>query len=96
MKAVVVWGNLIVCGCIAVFISFFFAEGTIAENYTHERFVAPEFFFILPVWTVGALLVGWYFYKSSFMYISYIKIILISLLLWLTIPGGLWFSSLFS
>ncbi|MCG1010755.1 hypothetical protein J4760_12065 [Salinicoccus sp. ID82-1] len=95
MKATIVWGNIILCGIIAIFIAFFFAEGTIAENYTNKRFVAPEFFLVVPVWAIGALSASSYFYRSDLKNTSYVVIILISLLLWMTIPAGLWFSSLF-
>ncbi|WP_271399364.1 hypothetical protein [Salinicoccus roseus] len=95
LKALIVWGNFIFCGFITISIAFFFAEGTIAENYTNKRFVAPEFFLIVPVWIIGALLIWWYFQKNNLGNTSYTKIILISLLLWTTIPIGIWFSSLF-
>lgn len=42
--------NLLISGFIALMISMFFAGGTIAENYTDETYVAPEFFIILVIW----------------------------------------------
>lgn len=96
MKALIVWVNLILCGFIAISISFFFAEGAIAENYTNERFVAPQFFLIIPIWVAGVFLMWQYFRKNNIDQNSYKKIILVSLSLWLTIPIGVWFSGLFS
>lgn len=37
-------------------VTIFFAEGAIGENYTDKTFVAPEFFLILVIWGMGAIL----------------------------------------
>ena len=95
MKAFLVWGNLAFCGFIMMNITMFFVGGTIGENYDNEMFVAPQFFWIVPVWLLGAMLVGWFFYNNKVKNTSYDKILLINLLLWTTIPIGLWFSNLF-
>lgn len=89
MKSFLVIGNVIVSGIIIFFIMMFFVEGTIAENYTNERFVAPEFFLVFPVWVIGAVLVWMYFSTNKIEETSYIKILLINLLLWGTLPLGL-------
>lgn len=76
--------NTIFSGLIAIFISTFFAGGTIAENYTDETWVAPEFFVILPIWVLGFLL-GLFIYKSE----NPGLFLLISILItWASIPLG--------
>jgi hypothetical protein len=95
MKHFLVIGNVVICALLTVFIAFFFASGTIGENYTGKTYVAPEFFIILPVWVIGASLVVWYFLKHKIRDTSYIKILLINLLLWATIPVGVMVSSSF-
>ncbi|WP_139823805.1 hypothetical protein [Thalassobacillus devorans] len=77
--------NTIVSGILAFLISTFFAGGTIAENYTDETWVAPEFFVILPIWALGFLL-GLLVYKSKspgmYLFISI-------LITWASIPFGI-------
>ncbi|AJD90204.1 hypothetical protein JMA_08870 [Jeotgalibacillus malaysiensis] len=76
--------NTIFSGLIAVFISTFFAGGTVAENYTDETWVAPEFFVILPIWFLGFLL-GLFIFKSK----NPGMILFISILItWASIPLG--------
>ncbi|MDG5472102.1 hypothetical protein P6709_10090 [Jeotgalibacillus sp. ET6] len=76
--------NTIFSGLIAILISTFFAGGTIAENYTDETWVAPEFFVILPIWVLGFLL-GLFMYKSK----NPGKFLFISILItWASIPLG--------
>lgn len=95
MKPFLVIGNGIVSGIITFFIMMFFVEGTIAENYTNERFVAPQFFLVFPVWVIGAVLVWMYFSTNKIEETSYFKIILINLLLWSALPLGLQIASMF-
>ncbi len=92
MKGFLVFGNVLVSAIITFFISLFFAEGTIAENYTAETYVAPEFFIILPVWAIGALLMWLFFSKNKIKDTPYWKIFLANILLWFTIPIGFFFS----
>lgn len=90
MKAVLLWGNLLLSGFMAISISMFFAEGTIAENYTDERFVAPEFLWMIPLWVVEAVLVVIYFYKKKVEAVSYPVLLLINLALWISIFFSTW------
>lgn len=90
MKAVLLWGNLLFSGFMAISISMFFAEGAIAENYTDERFVAPEFLWMIPLWVVEAILVVIYFYKKKAESVSYPIILLINLALWISIFLSAW------
>ncbi|MFD1606153.1 hypothetical protein [Oceanobacillus luteolus] len=76
--------NLLISGFIALMVSLFFAGGTIAENYTNETFVAPEFFIILVIWGIGAIFVWIQFFKDL---IPYFVISLI--ITWLSIPIGI-------
>ncbi|MDZ5712599.1 hypothetical protein [Jeotgalibacillus haloalkalitolerans] len=77
--------NTIISGLIAALISTFFAGGTIAENYTDETWVAPEFFVILPIWVFG-FLVGLFVFKSK----NPVLFLIISILItWASIPIGL-------
>jgi hypothetical protein len=76
--------NLLISGFIALMVSIFFAGGTIAENYTNETFVAPEFFIILVIWGIGAIFVLIQFFKDLIPYF------LISLIItWASIPIGI-------
>ncbi|MCA1010612.1 hypothetical protein [Halobacillus halophilus] len=77
--------NTIISGLLAILISTFFAGGTIAENYTDKTWVAPEFFVILPIWFLGALL-GLMVYKSKSPGIYLFISILIT---WGSIPVGI-------
>ncbi|WP_175072826.1 hypothetical protein [Terribacillus sp. AE2B 122] len=47
--------NAVISGFIAFFIADFCASGTIAENPTDQKYVAPEFFVILLMWAIGFL-----------------------------------------
>ncbi|MFG6117152.1 hypothetical protein ACGTN9_18530 [Halobacillus sp. MO56] len=58
--------NAILTGIVVILISTFFASGGIGENYTDQTFVAPEFFAILFIWGIGALLVVWMFLKIRY------------------------------
>lgn len=69
--------HTIFSGVIALFVSTFFASGSISENYTDNTFVAPFFFLILVLWFVGVLFL--YFRKFH----TSIKI------MWLSIPIGI-------
>lgn len=76
--------NLAVSGFIALMISTFFAGGTIAENYTDKTYVAPEFFVIMIIWGIGALLV-----VGQFLFKDKLALFLVSLLVtWASIPIG--------
>lgn len=77
--------NTIFSGLLATFIATFFAGGGIAENYTDEKWVAPEFFAILPIWFLGFLL-GLFVFKSKKPVIFLVISILIT---WASIPLGL-------
>lgn len=90
MKAVLLWGNLLFSGFMAISISMFFAEGAIGENYTDKRFVAPEFLWMIPLWVVEAVLVVIYFYKKKVETVSYPVILLINLVLWVSIFLSAW------
>ncbi|MGE7949712.1 hypothetical protein [Lysinibacillus sp. NPDC093688] len=87
MKSLVI-GNVIFTGFVALFISWFFAEGALGESDT----LTPEFFLIIPVWALGALLMWRLVSKDKLENTSYFKIILSNSLLWLTIPLGLMFA----
>jgi len=87
MKSLVI-GNVIFTGFVALFISWFFAEGALGESET----LTPEFFLIIPVWAFGALLMWRFVSKGKLENTSYFKIILCNSLLWLTIPLGLMFA----
>ncbi|WP_051353089.1 hypothetical protein [Thalassobacillus devorans] len=76
--------NVLLTGIVAVLISTFFASGGIGENYSDQTFVAPEFFAILVIWAIGALLVIWMFFKDS-LYLFTLSLILT----WLSIPVGI-------
>ncbi|WP_037985603.1 hypothetical protein [Thalassobacillus devorans] len=77
--------NTIVSGIIAILISTFFAGGTIAENYTDKTWVAPEFFVIIPIWSLG-FLIGLPVYKS----VSAGMYLFLSILItWASIPFGI-------
>lgn len=90
MKAVLLWGNLLLSGFMAISISMLFAEGTNAENYTDERFVALEFLWMIPLWVVEAVLVVIYFYKKKVETVSYPVLLLINLALWISIFFSTW------
>ncbi|MFJ7951740.1 hypothetical protein ACIQZG_09460 [Lysinibacillus sp. NPDC096418] len=87
MKSIVI-GNVIFTGIVALFISWFFAEGALGESDT----LTPEFFLVIPVWAFGALLMWRFVSKDKLENTSYYKIILSNSLLWLTIPLGLMFA----
>ncbi|KZE69111.1 hypothetical protein AWM68_02265 [Fictibacillus phosphorivorans] len=95
MKAFLVWSNVIICGFFTVNVAFFFALGTIAENYTDKTYVAPEFFLILPVWVIGAISVLRFYYKNGINKTSYPKLLFVNSTLWASIPAGFWLASLF-
>ncbi|MEY8752861.1 hypothetical protein [Alkalicoccobacillus gibsonii] len=44
--------NAVPSGLLTLLIALFFASGTIAENYTDETFVAPQFFWMIPFWAI--------------------------------------------
>lgn len=91
MKSILVIGNVILSGFIAILISWFFAEGAIGDADT----LTPEFFLILPIWAIGVLLMRRFVSKEKLENTSYFKIILSNLLLWLTIPIGFMFAHQF-
>jgi hypothetical protein len=88
MKFNVAVGNIILCGVLTLIISFFFAKGTIAENYTDKIFVAPEFFLMPLIWGIASLLTCLFFAKKKLANIKKTKFVLINLALWITIPVG--------
>ncbi|RKD26067.1 hypothetical protein BEP19_03475 [Ammoniphilus oxalaticus] len=94
MKPFLVIGNVVLCGFFTFFVSLFLAGGGIGENVTGKTYVTPQFFLILPVWTVGALFVWGYCYKQKLQNTSYPEIIFINILLWATLPVGFIFSGM--
>lgn len=75
--------NAVLTGVVVILISTFFASGGIAENYTDQTFVAPEFFSILVIWGIGASLAVGMFLKNS------VHLFIWSLIItWLSIPVG--------
>lgn len=91
MKSVLVRGNVIFSGFVAFFISWFFAQGAIGDANS----LTPEFFLILPIWAIGALVIWKFNSKLKLEITSNFKIILYNLLLWVTIPIGFIFSHIF-
>ena len=88
MKSILVRGNVLFSGIVALFISWFFAQGAIGDATS----LKPAFFLILLIWAIGALLIWKSFSKMKLENISYFKIIFGNLLLWITIPIGFIFS----
>lgn len=88
IKSILVIGNVLFSGLVALFISWFFAEGALGEADS----LTPEFFLILPIWAIGALLMWRFISKNNIENTSYITIVLCNALLWLTIPIGLKFT----
>jgi len=76
-KKVTITPHTVFSGIIAFLFSAFMASGTIAENYTEDTFVAPEFFLILVFWLVGVLFLVFRKFHAS------VKI------MWLSIPIGM-------
>ncbi len=87
-KKVLVIGNVIFTGFVALFISWFFAKGALGESDT----LTPEFFLVIPIWAFGVLLMWRFVSKDKLENASHFKIILSNSLLWLTIPLGLMFA----
>lgn len=90
IKVTLFWGNIILSGFVAFFISWFFAEGAIGDANS----ITPEFFFTLLIWAIGALLIWKTSSKGKLENTSYVKIVLSGLLLWILIPIG-WMVSYF-
>lgn len=88
MKSSLVKGNVIFSGCVALLIAWFFAVGAIGESDT----LTPEFFLILPIWAIGALLIWRFISKTELERSSYFIVVLVNFLPWLTIPIGLMFA----
>ncbi|ATP39930.1 hypothetical protein CSE16_07630 [Solibacillus sp. R5-41] len=88
MKSFLVKGSITSSGFVALFIACFFAEGAIGDAAN----LTPEFFLILPIWAIGALLMWRFVSKNKLENTSYFKILLSNSLLWLTIPIGLKFA----
>ncbi|WP_431030336.1 hypothetical protein [Lysinibacillus sp. LZ02] len=80
--------NVICSGFVALLIAWFFAEGALGE----ANALTPEFFFILPIWAIGVLLMWRFVFKDGPENISPFKMIVSNFLLWLTIPLGLMFA----
>ncbi|WP_096273240.1 hypothetical protein [Paucisalibacillus globulus] len=79
--------NLVISGFAALMITLFFAEGAIGENYTDKTFVAPEFFIILVVWGISAIIASIQFFKDTlpFLFLSIF-------ITWASIPVGIMIS----
>ena len=54
MSRVKVVLHTVFSGIIASFLSLFFAEGALGENYTGKTFVSPVFFLIIILWVLSA------------------------------------------
>ena len=91
MKCILTRGNVLCSGVVALFISWFFAQGAIGDADS----LIPAFFLILLIWAIGALLLWKSSSRTKLQNTSYFKVILGNLLLWLTIPIGFIFSHLF-
>ena len=91
MKSILVRGNVLFSGFVALFISWFFAQGAIGDATS----LTPAFFLILLIWAIGALLIWKSFSKMKLENISYFRIVFGNLLLWITIPIGFIFSQFF-
>ena len=91
MKSILVRGNVLFSGIVALFISWFFAQGAIGDATS----LTPAFFLILLIWAIGALLIWKSFSKVKLENISYFRIVFGNLLLWITIPIGFIFSQFF-
>lgn len=91
MKSILVTGNVTSSGFIAIFISWFYAEGGLGEADA----LTPEFFLILPIWAIGVLLMWRFVSKNKLENTSYFKIVLSNSLVWLTIPIGFIFAHQF-
>lgn len=76
--------NLVISGFAALMITLFFAGGAIGENYTDKTFVAPEFFIILGVWGISAIIASIQFFKDTltFLFLSIF-------ITWASIPLGI-------
>lgn len=70
MKSILVKGNVIFSGFVALFIAWFFAEGAIGDATS----LTPEFFLILPIWAIGVLLIWRFVFKNKLENTSYFKI----------------------
>ena len=90
MKSMLFRGNLIFSGLVAFFISLFFAQGAIGDATS----LTPQFFIMIPIWGIGTVLIWKLFSKVKLESTSYLKIILVNLLLWITIPIGFIFAYL--
>lgn len=88
MKSKFVKGSVTSSGFAALFIACFFAEGAIGESAV----LTLEFFLIIPIWAIGALLMWRFVSKNELETTSYFKIVLSNILLWLTIPISLMFA----
>ena len=91
MKLILTRGNVLCSGVVALFISWFFAEGAVGDATS----LTPAFFLTLLTWVIGALLLWKSFSSVKLQSTSYFKVILGNLLLWITIPIGFIFSQLF-
>ncbi|WP_076558513.1 hypothetical protein [Salimicrobium flavidum] len=77
--------NTVISGALALLIATFFAQGTIAENYSDKTWVAPEFLWVLPIWGIG-FLIGLFVYRSRAPGIFLFFSILVT---WASIPIGI-------
>ncbi|MFP7493418.1 hypothetical protein SFC66_06470 [Terribacillus saccharophilus] len=76
--------NAVISGFIAYFSAEFFAAGTIAENYTGQKYVAPEFFIVVVLWGVSFL----YGLITTLKFPSRIHHVLAIVFMWIAIPVG--------
>ena len=70
MKSILVRGNVLFSGIVALFISWFFAQGAIGDATS----LTPAFFLILPIWGIGVLLIWKSFSKVKLENTSYFSL----------------------
>lgn len=84
-KQMLLFANLLLTAIVVFPITFFFAGGTIAENYSGDQWPAPGFFNILVLWAAGVLFYAIYWFKTR----SKMLVFLYLLFTWLAVPVGI-------
>ena len=88
INAILLWGNVIASGLVAIVLSWFFAEGAIGEADS----LTPQFFLLIPIWAIGAFLLWRIVLKEKNSPVTRFNIMLGSLIPWIMIPLGLRFA----
>lgn len=88
IKAILLWGNVVASGLVAIVLSWFFAEGAIGDADS----LTPQFFLLIPIWAIGAFLLWRIVLKEKNSSVSRFNILLGSLIPWIMIPIGLMFA----